>query len=253
MSTVKELPMKTYRITFQMRSPIAFTDIPIFDSILSYAFYCERWRKKTDYRSFRFEGNSDEDWECLDFLDSYREEGKIRFFLTSFMLFSDDVSSIERWRKRWDNRHDRIADFGKGKRKIANGSGFFKSYDMPLIIASIPKVCFYFKGNPDRVIKLLEFINGIGKKTKYGFGWFSSYKIEEVEDETYVYYRPLPLSFYDRYREYRRSVGSLLPPYWNVKKYEEIIIPAHKFDMEHCEGNGNYIYMQSVNIWKVEE
>jgi hypothetical protein len=214
----------TYKITFNMTSPIVYMTLPIFDSILAYAEYCLE-RKISDAKT----PHGSEINEIKLPLEKHPDYD---FYLASYM-FSDHIEEgLEAWRKRWDCRHDFMADFGKSKRKINTASGEFKSFDIPLVTQSAQKVWFYFDGDPFEVdFVIRNGLNGIGKKTSHGFGWFSDFEIEESK-ENLTLCRPLPIEFMKtNLKELRgysilTSFGSWRMPYWKAEYQERIIIPS---------------------------
>jgi hypothetical protein len=60
------------------------------------------------------------------------------------------------------------------------------------------EVIFYTVGDADKIKELLTFIDGIGRKTNQGVGGFSSFTIEEMDDDWSLYHdsmkvmRPIP-------------------------------------------------------------
>jgi hypothetical protein len=209
-----------YKITFKMISPISFIDVPIFDSIISFCEYLEKYKRITDYKKpvCHFEQFSIE--------HILKKENE--FYLCSFAVF-DGIDSIEKWRKRWHSRHDYLADFGKAKRRVHTGSGELRSYDMPISIHSAKEIIFYFDGDAKYIENLIKKnLIGIGKKVKYGFGWFSDFEIEKSDKKEMLYYRTLPESYQDKFPKYKKTYGSYQIPYWNIENYKNIISPILK-------------------------
>jgi len=218
----------TYKIKFKMSSPIAYTDIPIFDSIISYAVYQKYFRKNTDIKT----SNGSEINKNIEKLIPIKKH-KLGFYLCSYGIIEKKEISIDKWRKRWNSRHDFLSYFGKAKRKVNIGSGYYKSYDMPIVINSVDNIVFYFIGDKNKIKELVDYIVGIGKKVKAGFGWFSSFEITiaEKEEQKYLLFRPLPLKvmadniFKDRDFSYVNDYGSYRAPYWLGEYQENILIP----------------------------
>ncbi len=212
----------TYRITFNMTSPIVYMKLPIFDSILAYAKY-QNQRKLSDTKSPS--GNEIDNIEL-----PLKKHAQYDFYLASY-VFSDHIEEgIDSWKKRWASRHDFIADFGEARRRVNTASGDFKSYDIPLVTQSARKIWFYFDGDPVKVGAILQNLNGIGKKTAIGFGWFSDFQIEESQ-ENYALCRPLPFEFLKtNLRELQglrvtKEFGAWKMPYWKAEYQGDILIP----------------------------
>ena len=216
--------MNIYKIIFDMKTPIAYMDLPVFDSLIAYCVYKKR-SKLTDYHTPQ--GNE------VEKIDIPIELHKYNFYLASYMFVDKQIESIESWKKRWCSKHDRIAYFGKAKRRIHTGSGQFKSFQIPILIQSIKYVYFFFKGNKDKIKDLLQFLIGIGKKTKIGYGWIKDFMIiNALESEIkYIYYRPLPkkndlISFaLKNFGAVSPALGSFSLPYWLPKNQTNIIKP----------------------------
>lgn len=213
--------MKTYKITFIMDAPLAFVTPPLFDGIMAYAYVREKMGSK-----FVQTLNIDKDDKMLDFEDLPIQRHEKGYFLASRMFWDEKraVPHIQRWRKRWASKHDRIADFGKGKRKVGVGSGEYKSYDMPLTCITIDKVWFYFRSEKLEEVKYLleKWVNFIGKKRAQGYGYFDRFEIEECNYDFPLGSRPIPARFVDM-RNVSGTVKycSWKPPYWLPENFEE--------------------------------
>lgn len=212
----------TYKITFTMISPIVYMTLPIFDSILAYAKY-QGGRRITDIKS-----PSGIEIDNIEL--PIRKHSDYDFYLCSYMFSEHTEEGIDSWKKRWDSRHDFIADFGKARKRVNTASGSFKSYDIPLVTQSSRHIWFYFDGEPEEIDKILINLSGIGKKTSMGYGWYSGYKIEEG-DSDYLLCRPLPIEFMktnikelEGYK-IEISFGAWRYPYWLSAEQGRIIIP----------------------------
>ena len=171
-----------YKITFNMTSPIAIIDDITLDAIISYCVY-QKFRKEYDVRTA---SGSEVDPNKQDIPIKKHESG---FYLSSYLFLDGEMESVDRWRKRWESRYDHLVDFGKAKRRIHTGSGQYKSYDMPILIKSTKKIFAYFEsdnvGSVDDLIN--NYLIGIGKKVKIGYGWFSSFMIEKIDNTNDIF------------------------------------------------------------------
>ena len=221
--------MNFYKIKFKMISPIAYTDIPVFDSIISYCVYQKHFKKTTDIKT----ASGTEINKTIAKMIPIKKH-KLGFYFCSYAIIEKKEISTDNWRKRWHSRHDFLTYFATKKRKINVGSGYYKSYDIPIVINSVDNLVFYFVGDKTKIIELLSYLIGIGKKVKTGFGWFSSFKITEAnEDEKqYLLFRPLPLLimgdklFQNRKFTYTNDFGAFELPYWLSEHQKNILIPA---------------------------
>lgn len=171
-----------YKCTFKLLSPIVYMDMPVFDSILGYAVYSSM-RKITDRKTPQ--GSEIDEIEL-----PLRKDAGYGFYYASYMQYDTTVEGVSFWTKRWDTRYD----FLVGKGRISVSSGHFKSYDIPLVIHSCDMVWFYFDGDPDEVSFYIgNYLVGIGKKVKTGYGWIEDFSIEQVKmEQNMCLSRPLP-------------------------------------------------------------
>ena len=209
-----------YRISFFLSSPISFTVKPTFDSILAYAFVKEKFRVLPQPMSLRKD-------EIIDFSDLPIEKHKNGYFLASRIHYDKDksIESCDRWRKRWDNKNDRIAHFGKGKRKrVKIDAGDFKSYDIPFLTIRTPKVWFFFESiNVEEVDRIIaKHIHFLGKKRSQGFGEIRDFSIEELPSSRIV--RPIPEKFFPDSTGREKQYCSWKPPYWEQLNMELCVV-----------------------------
>jgi hypothetical protein len=213
-----------YKITFNLDSAICFIDLPIFDSILSYAWV----KDKLGYVPHKLTLTKD---EMNDFNKSVQMDNlpitkhKDGYYLASFMQYKDSVEFTGSWKKRWANKHDKLADFGKSKRVIEIDKGKLKSYDMPLNLHSIKEVWFYFDSdNVKEVERLLTtHIYSIGKKQSQGYGIIKGMKLEQIEHNPFdKVIRPIPITnLSDNEKTHLMVDGKLKfmrlqAPYWSM-------------------------------------
>jgi hypothetical protein len=136
------------------------------------------------------------------------------------------VETVQRWRKRWDQRHEALADFGKNKRKVDVQRGEFKSYDMPIRIVVVPEVWFIFESdNVPEVERLVaKHIFSIGKKRTVGHGEIAGFSIEPCSDKII---RPIPECLCSGASGDVRFC-TWKPPYWDVSNAEKCVVTSIK-------------------------
>lgn len=205
-----------YKITFNMKTPICFIDRPIFDAIIAYCYARE-------FLGNRFKQGLSYD-KLIDFEAMPIKRHKDGYFISTWMMWEQEIEFTGSWKKRWANEHDHLADFGKQKRKVRINAGEFKSYDMPMALHSIPEVWFYFDSdNVGEVERLLvKHLFGIGKKTSQGYGEFEDFKIEESGFDFFSEpCRPVPISeekYFAMMKNTKQSISvqytGYRPPYW---------------------------------------
>jgi hypothetical protein len=151
------------------------------------------------------------------------KQGEI--FMASWLLYdeSNHIESTAKWRKKWDNNNDYLADFGKKKAQIDVTRKEFKSYDVPIVIHDIQNAWFFFETNDiSRVEHLIAtYLKGIGKKINYGFGRFDSFEIEEIDYNPFEkIIRPILATPQDILQGEKTILTGYQPPYWlpaNIK------------------------------------
>lgn len=181
-----------YKIIFKMSSPICFIDRPIFDALIVYCWMKEKYGNVP----VKLDLPQEELSSFAGLPIEYHSDG---YPITSLMIFDnqEDLQYQGSWKKRWANRHDSLADFGRTQRKIHTGKGAFKSYDMPLPLHNIDFAVFFFKGDAEEVSRLIDrHLAGIGKKISQGYGFFESYKIQPASDILFdrMLLRPIPVA-----------------------------------------------------------
>jgi len=221
-----------YKITFKLKSPICFIDIPIFDSILSYCYMKEYHSDKMVFKDLTISKDNLIDFRKFnDFPIKLHESGL--YFISSYMFYDTEKykNFTGTWKKRWANQYDFIADFGKNKRKIDINKGKFKSYDMPLNLHSIKEVWFYFDSDNIKKIEYLIYkhLFGIGKKTSQGYGEIQEMSIEQIDYNPFEKtIRPIPiksLNLSDSEKtklmiEGKIKMSCYYPVYYNIEAME---------------------------------
>ena len=212
-----------YKITFQLAAPLSFIDRPTFDGILAYAYAREINAGKPEFTKQSFaEG------ELIDFANMPITRHQDGYFMASHLMYDESRAreTVQRWRKRWDQKNEHFASFGKNRRKVDVQRGEFKSYDMPIRLVAVPEVWFIFESNDVAEVEQLvaKHIFSLGKKRTVGHGEIAGFSIELTTDPII---RPVPqrlLQTYDQNTEIRFC--TFAPPYWDVSKAEKCVIAA---------------------------
>jgi CRISPR type IV-associated protein Csf3 len=218
------------KITFKMASPIAVTNFLHIDSILAAAYikenlgeeYFNRIANNTDFIEFELP------------LDK-----KYGVYCASIGI-GDHREFMGSWCKRWDDKNDDIVKFSnKVKQRIDIGSGYFKSYHIPLIIKSYKEIVFYIRGDIKQVDYLLnKHIFYIGKKASQAYGEIREIIIEKVNYDYSMFkdgypMRPIPVRQYSDYikqcveeqKEFTIDNYSVKLPYWRTDFIEMCFMP----------------------------
>lgn len=218
-----------YKITFQLSTPLSIMTPPTFDGVLSYAF-----ARETLGESFEQRLSLPQD-TIIEFSPMPIVRHEKGYFMASAMQWDKDnmVEFQEKWRKRWDARHDHLVD---KPAKIRIQQGKYKSYDVPYPLKDIKTVWFYFKSNDVQEVERLvtKWIMFLGKKRAYGQGLIDSFVIEQ--DNTFDYlgvFRPIPQSLVDVSEitklpnfKFGFAYCGWKPPYWLPNNITECLIPS---------------------------
>lgn len=214
-----------YKITFQLAAPVSFIDRPTFDGILAYAFARELNAGKREFTKQSFTES-----ELIDFSGMPITRHRYGYFIASQLMYDESRAreTVQRWRKRWDQKNEHFADFGKNRRKVDVQRGEFKSYDMPIRLVAVPEVWFVFESdNVAEVERLVaKHIFSLGKKRTVGHGEIAGFSISET-DEPVI--RPIPERFFTENTENAEiRFCTFAPPYWDVSKAEKCVITSIK-------------------------
>lgn len=219
--------MQTYKIIFKLLTPVSFIDIPTFDGILSYAFAREKLKGQRFVQKLNLTKE-----EILDFSEMPIAMHENGYFMASRMFWdkSKAIEHTQRWRKRWANKYDGIADFGNKIRKVRINSSEFKSYDMPLRVMSIDSVWFYFQSESmqevDRLVR--KWIYFIGKKRSQGYGEISFFNIKKAEFDFSKIFRPIPSESlkidFQKFEKIEIRYCAWKPPYWLPENFAQCVV-----------------------------
>lgn len=220
---------KNFKVTAYMSAPIATTGIILLDGILSAAI-AKDLLKDEYYAGENICGTKEQIDEMLSpILD--RKQG----VYCASAGFGDNKEFITSWCKRWDNNHDDMVTGFKGKVRIDDGAGYFKSYHMPLVVKSYKTITFYVRGDMSKIKELLEnYIFYLGKKATQGFGQIRKWEFEEIEENWSLWkdnkpMRPIPgrecLNWLKSNRECNIQEHALIPPYWRQDYRELCVFP----------------------------
>jgi hypothetical protein len=191
----------------------------MLDSIIGYALIKEKYgyvEHKLNIEENLFENGN---------LEIPIRKHKKGYYLASRLLYNKDkdYEYVESIKKRWDNKHDELSDFGKSKRQVTIRKGEFKSGDYPINVHTIKDVWFYFYSDyPEYVKRLIDdYIPGIGYKTAIGYGEIDNISLEEINYNPFKnIIRPIPTRFFKEPLNNKISYTGWKPPYWEHENWE---------------------------------
>lgn len=114
--------------------------------------------------------------------------------MASYIQPVQKIEYLDSWKKRFESKYAKLADFGKARRRIDTTSGKYRSYNMPLPAVVVQKAFFAFIGKSDVADMVNDYIVGIGKKRNQGFGWIRDIELSEADYTCFdiACMRPIP-------------------------------------------------------------
>jgi len=114
-------------------------------------------------------------------------------------------------------------------KKVQVGRGHFRAYMMRLPYLPATKATFYVNGDVQEVLRLINYLPGLGKKTAYGYGMIRSVNVEETPEDYSlvkdgVAMRPLPCSL--GYDSDERMMLAFKAPYWDKRNVAACVPPG---------------------------
>lgn len=225
--------MSTYKLILDFYSPVVYQAPPMLDSIILYCLYMKYKNKKNNYNIPGTLKNSKQDIELTKKLNNYlkgyieRHENSL-LLCSSFIPLSEKIEHTEFWVKKFDTQYLNFLKRGKAK-KIQVGTGFFRSYKMPIFSNCVKNGYFIFKGDGPKIKQIMQsYIIGIGKKVSSGYGWISDMKLKEmkINDNEILKHRPVPLDMAMKEDIVGRVMNvAYKSPYWDFKNMKPCIVP----------------------------
>lgn len=218
--------IENIKITFQMRTPIAFIGMIHFDAVLMSALIIREIRRPFDDPAHNLAAVLRKAMPLeLVTLDNGKQ------VYAASVGFAQGCVSIARWKKRWDEQNDDRVDFGQKKAHIEHKRGHFKQYDMPLIILSTQEMVFYARGDAKKTETILKCLSHIGKKSSQGYGEIREKQIEVVDYDWSLWRDGQPMRALPMMKE-----GCLVQfqgysfPYWDRRNQDVCIVPRMEYE-----------------------
>lgn len=181
-------------------------------------------------------------------LDRYEVDGEWVWACSSAGIATqdspEDATEPERWSTTaWRSHFDHDPEHQIRETHINTSSGEFKSYNAALPYAAAATLTFFFEGDADRVVSLIErHVPAIGKKRSQGFGRIKSVTVQDIGDtvETSIYHngrtlRALPVSFAGVEPGVTYERRTVRPPYWHQANQRMAIRPFTDYPRESLE------------------
>jgi len=215
-----ELPKRLLQIKFVMAAPISTIDEIHLDGIIAYFSLLDLFGE--EFYNMQAEHLFDPPCpfeKCSN--------GKHFWWNASFAMASYYREYVVRWKKRWDEEHDDLVDFGNRQQKIAHKHSFFKAFDMPMVIRNAQELLFCCRGNQEEIERLLSNCHFVGKKRSQGYGEIREIIISDTDTDWSCWHengkpsRAIPITpeqMMDLAKKGEKiiSVGmAYKPPYWH--------------------------------------
>jgi CRISPR type IV-associated protein Csf3 len=211
--------MINLRIEATLQSPIVLYDPIFLDSILTLAVHISQGRYESPIN-----------FEDIIYVDIPLEKCRDVWCASAGMFVSRESKEV--WHKKFASEYEEMIDFAGNKEAIVTGNGPYRSYAMPLIVSSTPRVIWFARGDKVEVEKLLTYITALGKKRAIGYGQIAKWVVTEIENDRSITMpggvsRHIPTDYGD-YPNNKRSV-SYKPPYWDRRYFVECYLPRWRF------------------------
>lgn len=221
---------RPFSLTFHMQTPIMLgSPWLMFDGIIAHLL--NREVRGQDYYTLP----SKEPVNCRGSLNLMPIKkticygrGDIRHASVAQFDVSNEKAGVVTVYKRFDEAH--CHEIATEKKKISVGAGLFRAYMMRLPYLPATTATFYVNGDVGEVLRLIQFLPGLGKKVAYGYGAIRSVSVEETPEDWSlvkdgVAMRPLP-DFYADSDE--KMFLPWKPPYWARESVAPCVPPGAK-------------------------
>jgi CRISPR type IV-associated protein Csf3 len=146
---------------------------------------------------------------------------------------------VERITKRLDGALVASLLAPKERKSISTSSGAYKQRYAQIRIRPIDRVVWFFRGDRYDVQRLLRSVYALGTHHSIGYGIIARWEFEEMNDDYSIFaqskdgtilMKTIP-AIKDDIEDntllgYKRSYGSVTPPYWHPENYREVLQPC---------------------------
>ena len=123
------------------------------------------------------------------------------------------------------------------RKSVLTASGPYKSRFAAERIRTVPRVCWFVRGDKKEMNHLLKYVFAIGRHRAIGYGQVYKWSYDEVEDDHSISTLqrgkpvlmravPMPSAMDLNACGYRQSYGGWRPPYWHPALHREIAVPC---------------------------
>ena len=215
--------MRYLRVDIHFASPVSIGTLPThLDALLAFCWYLDN-------------GYYDHPATREQIVEPELPLERFRDIWKASAGFVVGVESVDTWHKRWEDRYEEYVDFKGRKEKINIGSGYFKSYAMPLRIISTPKMVFFAVGDKEEIERLLKkYLIAVGKKRRIGYGLVKDVEVFEIDKDRSILMpggvaREIPVDYVEYYMPNEIIVSTYKIPYWLPDNMKRIYVPKWFF------------------------
>lgn len=219
------------KITANMGSPFC-GDPPLLDSLLIYilSFKMGKLSGKKFLKSTPLS-----EFEHIPIPVNYFTLNNLRIYRCSNPIYKIQTEWHDRQGYKFETDKLSLLIRPDKRRALSISSGVYKSRFAPVHVKLVDKIVWFVNGDLKECKRLLKDVKFVGFYRKIGYGFVTSWEVEEIDDDLSVYakgddikilMRTLPIEKQDEYTGFKIGYGAVNPPYWHPKNQREIIIPC---------------------------
>ena len=215
---------KPFSLTFHMQTPIMLAHPWLsFDGLLAHLMVRERLGQ--EYYTLPSKQPIDLTYVTKD-LPFKHTAGLPHASVAQLDMSTVNTATIY---KRFDERDCHKID--TATKKVQIDRGHYRAYMMKLPYVPANTVTFYGNGWLSEVLRLIQYLPGLGKKVAYGYGAIKSVSAEETREDYSlvkdgVAMRPLPYSL--GYGSDEKMMLAYKSPYWDKRNITPCVPPGAK-------------------------
>lgn len=223
--------MRPYKLAVSFYSPLVLYDPITLDALVAYALVTRRnTRLGTFCLPQQIQGRDEEVRHELHELIAHQTPLYPVTMASYLQPIGNVAEYLDSWKKRFESKYSRLADFGRARRRVNTGSGKYRSYNMPLPAMTMRAGFFAFIGKGPEVVELLEsYVPAMGKKRAEGFGWIDRLELIEADYTCYdiARMRPVPREIAEKHKiKGMLKYCAWQSPYWLRKNMCECVVPG---------------------------
>jgi hypothetical protein len=226
------MSIENLKITAILKSPLV-GDPPYLDALLTY----ELGFKMNSFSSRKFnKATPIEEFKRLPIPLTQYEINGVKVNNCSDPIFIIKTEWHDKLSKRFETDKLSLLIDPTKRKNIVPGSGHLRSRYNPLHAKLIDRVVWFARGDGKECERILKGIMSLGHFRKIGYGLIAKWRIEELQGKfdciitnfsgKKFLLKTVPFGDDLKYTEgYRKSYGSVIPPYWHPGNFQDIAVP----------------------------